>query len=264
MLFTFTAGTCGQLPHNRLEMRLQKNYNIIVFKRLNVNSVCLGEVMIKLPDFSKTFEYENNFYLSCDTSRMAKIISHYEFFKMTMDVPGAIVECGVFKGASLARFAMFRDLLMNSHAKKIIGFDAFGKFPETKHQADKKFRTRFIKTSGTEGISETQMKAVLQHKCVYKNVDLVKGNVLDTIPRYLKENPELKISLLNLDTDVYEPAKVILSELYPRITRGGIILIDDYGVFPGETQAVDEYFRDKNVRILKLPYSMTPCYIIKD
>lgn len=220
--------------------------------------------MIKLPDFSKTFEYENNFYLSCDTSRMAKIISHYEFFKKVIDIPGAIVECGVFKGASLARFAMFRDLLTNSHAKKIVAFDAFGKFPETGYKADKKYRTRFIKTSGTEGISEKQLQTVLEHKNIYKNIELIKGNVLHTIPKYLEDNPELKISLLNMDTDVYEPAKIILEELYPRITRGGIILIDDYGVFPGETNAVDEYFKDKDVQILKLPYSMTPCYIIKN
>ena len=62
-----------------------------------------------LPDFSKAFEYENNFYLSCDNTRLSKIIAHYELFKMTMHLPGAIVECGVFKGASLVRFAGFRD-----------------------------------------------------------------------------------------------------------------------------------------------------------
>ena len=44
---------------------------------------------------------------------------------MTMDVPGAIVECGVFKGTSLARFAMFRELFGNTFSKKIIGFDIF-------------------------------------------------------------------------------------------------------------------------------------------
>ena len=43
-----------------------------------------------------------------------------ELFKMTMDIPGAIVECGVFKGASLARFAMFRELFGNTFSKKIL------------------------------------------------------------------------------------------------------------------------------------------------
>ncbi len=61
--------------------------------------------MITLPDFQKAFEYENNFYLSCDNTRLSKILAHYELFKMARELPGAIVECGVFKGTSLVRFA---------------------------------------------------------------------------------------------------------------------------------------------------------------
>ena len=66
--------------------------------------------MIELPDFSQTFTYENNFYLSCSPERIGKLLAHYELYKLTRDLPGAMVECGVFKGASLARFSMFRDL----------------------------------------------------------------------------------------------------------------------------------------------------------
>ena len=87
---------------------------------------------------------------------------------------------------------------------------------------------------------------------------------LPCIPAYLEKHPELKISLLNLDTDIYEPAVVILKYLYPRIVQGGILILDDYGVFPGETQAVDEYFVDHNIIIQKLPFCMTPSYIIKN
>ena len=63
---------------------------------------------------------------------------------------------------------------------------------------------------------------------------------------------------------MYEPAKVILENLYPRVVRGGIIILDDYGTFPGETKAVDDYFKEKDVRILKFPFCMTPCYIVKN
>ncbi|OGW84517.1 MAG: dTDP-6-deoxy-L-hexose 3-O-methyltransferase [Omnitrophica bacterium RIFCSPHIGHO2_02_FULL_46_11] len=220
--------------------------------------------MIKLPDVRRSFEYENNFYLSCDPSRISKIISHYELFKMSLNVPGAIVECGVFKGASLTRFSMFRNLLSNFSAKKIIGFDTFGKFPPTRYKDDQKFRSNFINSSGQEGITENQLLQVLQHKGTDKNVELIKGNIIKTVPKYVKEHPELKISFLNIDTDVYEPALIILRHLYPRVSRGGVILIDDYGVFPGETKAIDKFFKDKKIRIQKLPYSMTPCYIIKD
>lgn len=52
--------------------------------------------LIKLPDFKKSFDYENGFYLTCDITRISKIIAHYELFKMVLDVPGAIVERGGF------------------------------------------------------------------------------------------------------------------------------------------------------------------------
>ena len=92
--------------------------------------------MIPLPDFSKTFDYENNFYLSCDITRISKLLAHYELYKLTSEIPGAIVECGVFKGSSLSRFAMFRELFGNPYSKKIIAFDIFGKFPTTQFSQD--------------------------------------------------------------------------------------------------------------------------------
>lgn len=219
--------------------------------------------MIPLPDFDRAFEYENNFYLSCNQSRIAKILAHYELYKMVKDVPGALVECGVFKGVSLLRFATFRDLFENSYSKKIIGFDTFGNFPETKFLQDQAPRNKFIEDAGNQSISKDQLLKLLVHKESEKNVELVEGNILQTIPDYVDKHPELKISLLNLDTDIYEPAVVILQYLFPRIIKGGVLILDDYGVFPGETQAVDEYFASQKVEIRKFPFSMTPCYVVK-
>jgi Macrocin-O-methyltransferase (TylF) len=220
--------------------------------------------MIQLPDFSKAFEYENSFYLSCDITRISKILAHYELYKMALNVPGAVVECGVFKGVSLARFAMFRQLFGNPFAKKIIAFDVFGTFPDTEFEADKELRDRFIREAGSESISVEQMEQVLNHKRCDQFVELIRGDVCCTVPEYLERNQQLKISLLNLDTDIYEPAVTILENLWPRIERGGILILDDYGTFAGETKAVDEFFRDKPVMIRKFPFCMTPCYIVKE
>lgn len=219
--------------------------------------------MIKIPNFKKSFEYENNFYLSCNSSRIGKTLAHYELFKIANNLPGAIVECGVFKGASLCRFSMFRDLFGNSFSKKIIGFDVFGKFPSTKYKLDIKHRKRFIETSGNEGISKQQMIQVLKNKKTDSNIELIKGDITKTVPQYLKLHPELKISLLNLDTDIYEPSVTILDNFYPRIVKGGILILDDYGTFPGETKAVDDYFKNKDIEIKKFPFATTPSFIIK-
>ena len=218
---------------------------------------------MNLPDFNTPFEYENNFYLSCQNARLAKFLAHYELYKMITDLPGDVVECGVFKGASFVRFAAFRELLNNRFARKLVGFDTFGDFPETNFEEDIKYRENFVQTSGIP-ITVNQLNQVLDHKGVNTNIHLVKGDVTKTVPAYIEENPHMKIALLNLDTDVYEPAVTILEHFYPRIVKGGVCILDDYNVFPGETKAIDDYFKDKDVIVKKLPFAVTPCYIIKN
>ncbi len=219
--------------------------------------------MIELPDFDRMFEYENNFYLTADITRISKILAQYELYKRVLDVPGAVVECGVLKGVSFVRWAMFRDLLSNPFSKKLVGFDIFGKFPEASYEADRKARKKFTDAAGDESISEEQLMDVLRRKHCARWVELVKGDINETVPAYMEERPEFKISLLNLDTEIYEPSKTILETFWPRIERGGILIVDDYGTVAGETDAVDEYFADKDIEIRKLPFSMTPAFIIK-
>lgn len=218
--------------------------------------------MIELPDFERAWDFENGFYLTCDPSRLGKMLAHYELFRQAMAAPGAIVECGVFKGASLARFAMLRGLLSTAGERPIVAFDSFGPFPETAHEPDQALRERFITAAGGESISTEQLRQVLAQKGCDENVELIAGDITRTVPEYVARHPELTISLLNLDTDLYEPAQVILEQLYPRIAPGGILLLDDYGVFPGETQAVDEYFGGR-AEIKRFPFSATPAYVVK-
>lgn len=219
--------------------------------------------MITLPDYAKSWEYENNFYLSCDVTRISKVAAHWELFKMVNGLAGHVVECGVFKGASLVRFAAFRELLGSTYSKRIIGFDTFGTFPQTLYGPDVAVRERFVQAAGEESIGVEQLEEVLERQGTNRNVELVAGDITVTVPEYVEAHPELRISLLNLDTDIYEPARVILEHLYPRIVPGGLLVLDDYGTFPGETDAVDEYFEGASPAIEKLPLAMTPCFIRK-
>lgn len=220
--------------------------------------------MIELPDFKRAFEYENNFYLSSDVNRLAKVVAHSELFRKTIDLPGDIVECGVFKGAAFVRFAALRQLFCNPSAKRMIGFDAFGEFPSTEFGNDQKPRQKFIDDSGEQGIGIDQLIKVLEHKGVSKNVELVKGDVCKTLPAYLEKRPELRISFLNIDVDVYEATKACLDHLFPCVVRGGVILLDDYvSAFPGANKAVEDYFKDTNYVPQRLSYAVTPCFIIK-
>jgi hypothetical protein len=217
--------------------------------------------MFKLPDFNKSFEYENNFWLSSKPSRLSKILVHYELFKMTIPLEGDIVECGVFKGASFSGFAMMREIFCPD--KSIIGFDVFNDFPETNFNDDINPRKKFIQEAGSQSIGKEELIEVLKNKGITQKIELIEGDICKTVPEYVDSKPLMKISLLNLDTDIYEPAVTILENFWPKIVKGGILILDDYNVFPGETKAVNEFFKDKDIKIEKFDFRETPYYIVK-
>lgn len=214
-------------------------------------------------DISKKWDYENGFYLTCETSRIGKILNSLEIYKKIVDIPGDILEFGVYKGTSIVRLLSFRNLLENDFSRKIIGFDIFGKFPEKLSlSSDKQFVERFEKAGG-QGISKTELELHLDKKG-FKNYCLIEGDIIETVPEFLATNPALKISLLHIDVDVYEPTKVILENLWDKIVKGGILMLDDYGTVEGETKAVDEFFDGQCNKIYKPPFNYIPSYIIKN
>lgn len=76
-------------------------------------------------------------------------------------------------------------------------------------------------------------------------IRFVKGDVALTLR---KETPD-KISVLRLDTDWYESTKVELEILFPKVSPGGLVIIDDYGSWNGARKAVDEYFSKSGARV---------------
>ncbi|MTE27394.1 TylF/MycF/NovP-related O-methyltransferase [Winogradskyella ouciana] len=219
--------------------------------------------MEKLYQLEKRFEYENGFYATADPSRFSKFITHLEFFRQTSDVRGEVMEFGIFKGNSFFRWIKFRDLLEQTSSRKIIGFDIFGDFPEAGFEGDKDKRDAFVaETKGGKSISYEEITELLSQQNLNKNVEIIKGDIHDTLEQYLDKNPHLKLSLLHIDVDLYEPTKLVLEKLYDRVTKGGIIILDDYGAFAGTNKAVDDFFKGK-VEIKKLPYSHAISYIIK-
>lgn len=219
--------------------------------------------MDKFYDINRRFEYENGFYATADPSRFSKFITHLEFFKQTATVRGEIVEFGIFKGNSFFRWIKFRDLLEQTNSRKVIGFDIFGDFPDAHFYEDKAKRDAFVaETNGGKSISFEEINELLDQQGLNKNVDIVKGDILVTLEDYLEKTPHLKISLLHIDVDLYEPSKYVLEKLYHKVTKGGIIIFDDYGAFAGTNKAVDDFFPN-GIEVKKLPYSHAISYIVK-
>src|SRR3546814_4365188 len=94
----------------------------------------------------------------------------------------------------------------------------------------------------------------------FDNVQLVAGNVFDTIPDFLENNPAQKIALLHLDLDVFEPTAFSLEKLLPRMVRGGLVVFDDYTLVEGATRAADEMCEGLGVKITKLPNYCIPAF----
>jgi hypothetical protein len=220
-------------------------------------------MLTQLPAAQDAYAHENAFYLTCTPGRVGKLLAHFELYQRAKSVPGAFVECGVFKGPSFARFAMFRHLFENEESRPLIGFDTFGSFPETRFEADKAPRSRFIESAGDDSISTEQLRGVLEHKGCEKNVTLVAGDVCDTVPAFVAQHPELRIALLHVDVDLYEPTQVVMQVLAPLVVPGGVIVLDDYGIFPGATQAVEEFLVNRPERLERVPYARAPVYLVK-
>ena len=212
-----------------------------------------------------TFYYENGFLLTSDVYRLGNIMAHYELYKKILELPGDVVELGVFKGSSLIQFGSFRELLENENSRKIIGFDMFGEFPQAETVAsDEAFVKGWNRAFKEDFLSKEDLYASLSKKNIH-NVELVQGNILDTVDEYLEKNPQLRIAMLHIDTDVYEPSKHGLNQLFDRVVKGGVIILDDYATVEGETLAVEEFFRDKDYVIKKFPFSHAKLsYIMKE
>ena len=206
------------------------------------------------------FLIENKFFETVSIDRFEKLLIQLEIFKSIKDTKGAIVECGVFMGNSLIRFMLFNKIY--NFKKFFYGFDTFGQFPKSKNYIDNFQRNKFVKSAGIKSINKLILNKVLKKKKL-KNFFLIKGNVLNTIPKFIRENKKLKIALINLDLDLYEPSKIVLENLYPRLSKKGIIILDNYKTFYGETKAVNEFCKKHNIKLRKFKLLNKTTYIIK-
>jgi hypothetical protein len=184
-------------------------------------------------------------------------------------VPGAFVECGVWRGGSMMAAAKaLREA--GADDRELYLFDTFeGMTAPT--AADRDFRGRradvtFRRSRRGENSSDW-CRATLDE--VQSNLartgypphrlHYVKGSVEQTVPDAAPD----RIALLRLDTDWYESTRHELVHLWPRLVPGGVCIIDDYGYWKGSRQAVDEYLAEQGIRVLMHRLDHTGRLIVK-
>jgi hypothetical protein len=166
-------------------------------------------------------------------------------------IPGDIVECGVWRGGSM--MAAARTLLEAGDTSRDLWlYDTFEGMVAPRQQDRRRdgatateLQQRgesFLNVAPLEGVRAV-MDTVGYPR---ERIHYVKGKVEDTIPA---EIPDV-IALLRLDTDWYESTRHELTHLFPRVSAGGVLIVDDYGYWQGQRQAIDEYLADRSVPIL--------------
>lgn len=213
-----------------------------------------------------------NFQIYSRRIFLKKFLAHYELFRKTIDLPGDIIELGVYRGSTLMNWANFLEIRnMGDRQKQVFGFDHFTGF-QALHEKDG--REEGAKAEGgfdSSVFEEILMDAISifdQDRFIpYKpRVKLVKGDICETVPVFVRENPGLRLSLLHFDCDMYEPTRTGLEHLWDLIVPGGVVLFDEYGIRPweGEARAVDEFFNNKNIKIKRFDWCPNPGgYVIK-
>lgn len=176
-------------------------------------------------------------------------------------VPGALVECGVWKGGSV--LAMIRTLqTLGAEDRDIYLYDTFEGMTRPSEEDTSRFDGAALDewerstSSGSTPWSwafnddSVRLAAVgqLMASSGYPEeyLHFVQGDVEET----LRSNVPPSVAVLRLDTDWYASTLAELTHLYPRLSPGGVLIIDDYGHWDGARKAVDEYFQEVEPPIL--------------
>jgi O-methyltransferase len=177
------------------------------------------------------------------------------------EVPGAFAECGVWRGGSvLAMLLTLQELGVSD--RDVYLYDTFeGMTRPTEHDmsehdapaletwtdAQQRNMTPWADYFDPEEVGETAVReTVLSTGYPAERMHLVRGPVEATLPGHAPD----RLALLRLDTDWYESTAHELRHLYPRLSDGGVLIIDDYGHWEGARKAVDEYFAGEAAPLL--------------
>ena len=210
----------------------------------------------------------NDFIFADDLKLMGKMLHRFKFFLETKHLPGDIVEVGVFKGSGVAAFAKFIDIFCPNSNKKVIGFDVFG--PDELMDVIEKDsdidQENMKAVCDRVGSSELSFEAV-SNRLSSDKTKLVRGDIEESVPKFLSDNPGFRASLIYMDVDLERPTYHALMGLWDRLLPGGCILFDEYEYHSfSESNGVDRCLSDKKIKYdLKSTDWIAPtCYLRKE
>lgn len=185
-----------------------------------------------------------------------------ELSALCREIPGDFVECGIAMGSGIA-------CMKRACPNKLVwGYDSFQGIqlagPKDSEQPGiggpitHDTSGNLLVSSGITVHSREQVNDILFNQLEFKEDDfiLVEGWIQETLPKFKPK----KIALLRLDMDLYDPTLFALEQLYPRLSKGGVLLIDDYGSCSGVAKACFDYFGTVGWNCIT---GENPAYLIK-
>jgi hypothetical protein len=202
---------------------------------------------------------------------LKRFLAMYEIFKMALPVKGSVVECGVFRGFGLMSWAKLSTILEPENlTRRIYGFDTFEGFPTVADEDRSDFSHAVVGGLRSESYDELQAligeydrDRFLGH---IPKVELVRGDIAETAPEFVRTHPHLMVSLLFIDCDLFEPTKAALEAFVPRMPKGAILAFDelDNPIWPGETLAVLDTLGVRNLKLQRLEWDPYISFAVLD
>ena len=220
---------------------------------------CADPVEIRLENFPKYVRRQH----------LKRFLAMYEIMKLVLPVKGSIVECGVYRGFGLMSWAKLSAILEPENlTRRIYGFDTFEGFPAVSEEDASRQETAAkggLCSDSYEELSklitEYDADRFLGH---LPKVELVRGDIAETVPAFVAAHPHLVVSLLFLDCDLFEPTKVALEHLMTRMPKGAVLAFDelDNPRWPGETLAAIEAVGLRQLRLRRIQWDPYIAYAV--
>jgi hypothetical protein len=193
-------------------------------------------------------ELVDNLALYLRRQPLTDLLSLDALYRLILDIPGVIMEFGVYWGRHLAALTALRGVHepYNPH-RRIIGFDTFTGFPDIRPVDATGLNVRPGRFALPENYPQ-HLRDVLdahqagEHLSHVHRTDIVCGDVRQALPRYLKQHPHTVVALAYFDLDLYEPTRDALNAIRGHLTKGSVLAFDElaHAKWPGETIALRE------------------------
>jgi hypothetical protein len=203
--------------------------------------------------------------------QLSDLLAMDALYRMLPEIPGVIMEFGVLHGRHLVTLTALRSIYEPYNSlRRIIGFDTFTGFPDVA-DIDK------VSASAVPGrfaVPENEVEHLREVLAAHEAAEplgnvqrsmVVQGDVRETVPRYLADNPETIIALAYFDLDLYEPCRDVLAAIVPHLTKGSIVAFDElaHPKWPGETQALREVLGLDRATLRQIPGREPPVSYFK-